>query len=446
MLALTIVAIATLTFATTVKFDQAMIVAIPFLAVIAILYIKHPEIGFSAFLVGQNLFAIPLLLVNSENTLIIYPLMGAVLLSTFFLTLFYGKISLPRKISAIQISFLLIVLLFLLNLPRMEINAYTIAKSVLFVSLCINTFIVLHFWGNQTEFFEKSIDYALLLGIIPLVISGVSFFQRGGATQYVRFSALAINVNQYARNMGFMTILAFYKIFNSKKTIHQLLLMLFISASFAFIIFTGSRSAFLAAIIAIVFYLFVFTDVSLRKKVLLISVLSIPLALFAIMAIGSMFSRLGSLQYVDMSLTGRIGMWKAVWESRFDEVLFGHGTGNYSAILPAWAKGAKLQHLHNVIMEYYIEWGIIGLLCYLALLMSCFKTAVYFIKKRKNSSLFIKLGGLSSSLFLYTLMLAMIVTTSTDHLFFISIGLMSSMYIAHKEKDAHRDGSIGSSA
>ena len=279
------------------------------------------------------------------------------------------------------------------------------------------------------------------------MISFVMVVKGGYTSQYARFNALDLNVNQFARNMGFISILAFYKIFTSKRNTLKILLIAFIVVSLILIILTGSRSAFLASLAAIFFYLFAYTKIKISKKIIILIVLIIPILVFAVMGIGSMFNRLGNLKYVDMSLTGRIGMWQAVWEQKFDKIIFGHGTGNYSEVLPAWAKAANLSHLHNVIIEYYVEWGLVGLMCYLLLLASCFKICYEFIKKNRNDAThFNKLGGLSTVLFIYTLMLAMVVTSSTDHMFFISIALMSSLYIAQKEQDAHRNGSVGSPA
>jgi len=447
VLLLLLVTFVVIIFAAAIKINEVMIVAIPIIVLIGVLFIKTPEIGFSVFLVGQNILVVPFMILNIDKVMLIYPLMSIILILTFGLTLLYKRFDAPHRFSSIQLFVFLIALIFLFNIPRSEITTYTISKTILFISVCIIPFIVLHFWGYKTDFFEKSIDYAIILGIIPIMVSFIMLIRSGYSSQYARFNALDINVNQYARNMGFISILAFYKIFKTNKNIYKLLLILFIAISLLFIILTGSRSAFLASLAAIFFYLFAYTNIKTSKKIIVLIVLLIPILIFAIMGIGSMFNRLGSLQYVDMSLTGRVGMWQAVWEQKFDKIIFGHGTGNYSEVLPAWAKAANLSHLHNVIIEYYVEWGLVGLMCYLLLLASCFKICYEFIKKkRKDTVHFNKLGGLSTVLFVYTLLLAMVVTSSTDHLFFISIGLMSSIYIAHKEKDAYRDGSIGSSA
>jgi len=428
VLLLLIIAFALLTIFAAVNFDKILLLILPAVLVVGILFIKIPEIALGAFIVGQNLWGIVATHVGIEQPSLIYMFIGMSAILAVGLIILHKKAALPNKINPIIIAVILVLIVFFFNVHRTQFPHYTLLKSCVFLAGCITPFVFLQFLSGKTEIIEKSLKYALFIGTIPLFYSFLQFFITGVLGQTSRFNAIElVHVNQFARNLGYISVIAIWQYFQTKKNTGRLSSIAFLAASILIIIMTGSRGSLLATMGAIIIFIIAFSEMSGRKKVLYFAIAMFTALIPMVLGLGTMLRRLYSLQYMDLSLAGRLAMWKAAWEHRFDHVIFGIGTGNFASILPAWAVAAGLRHPHNLVVEFYIEWGIIGLFI-LAILFLCpvlvwfriFKSDDYSTKTKSIANLMITLVAFSS-------VNALSNSSVSDPQLFLTLGILSSL-------------------
>lgn len=80
--------------------------------------------------------------------------------------------------------------------------------------------------------------------------------------------------------------------------------------------------------------------------------------------------RLGSLINLhDSSLEYRIQIWRGVWNALRDFWLWGAGPGSFQRIYPYYQIGRSVsQHAHQFYLQFWLEFGIFGLLAFLAVM------------------------------------------------------------------------------
>ena len=283
------------------------------------------------------------------------------------------------------------------------------------------------------SFLEKIFKWSVILGCVPLVISffslpGSGSGQLGSSLQ--RFSTFDINVNQYARTLGFIGLIAFFELNNTKKIRTKLVYAIFITATFILIMFSGSRSALLATAGSIMLFIVFLTTWKKGMKIIFAGSFCVAITALLISGISSMSSRISSLQYMDLSIAGRLGMWLAAWQHRWDSPIFGVGTGNFASILPSWAISAGLRHPHNVIVECYIEWGVIGLIALIGLFVAPIITWWRCTKKAGINHPQMRIPNFCMLLIAFAFVVLMTVASSVSYFFYIPIGLLNAACMA----------------
>jgi putative inorganic carbon (HCO3(-)) transporter len=147
---------------------------------------------------------------------------------------------------------------------------------------------------------------------------------------------------------------------------------------------TFSRGCYLAlGLAAVVFILFV------NKRLIILfcaGLFAVPFMLPA-----SMINRIASIANFgagDSSTSYRIYIWQATLRILKDFWISGLGQGieAYNVVYPLYAfSNVTAPHSHNLYLQVFVETGIFGLLVFLALLASFFKTQVPFFFKTRNT-------------------------------------------------------------
>ena len=270
--------------------------------------------------------------------------------------------------------------------------------------------------------------FAIIISIIPVLYSYVVLLMVGVLNSFGRFNPMElVHVNQYARGLGFVIILACWFLFQKQKSSTSLGLIVFSVSSMVLILLTGSRGGFLATAFGVVTLLVVNRGISKARKVQLVVLITAVVAIMLVLGIGSVSSRMSNLRNVDLSVAGRVGMLKAAWEHKWDQILFGHGTGNFASILPAWAVGANLRHPHNIFVEYYIEWGIIGLSIFFLIFFAPLFAWLKIRRSSKTRGELENLADLAFALLVFSAVNGATNSAITDPMFFLAIGLMVSV-------------------
>jgi len=402
---------------------------IPLAIVVIVAFFVKPELGIGLFIGGQNFFGILLFLAGVDRPIIVYPLMGLSISITVVYLLIQGKGGIPRKFNAVMFAVLFFTIVLFANFHRTIFPHHTMIKGFTFVVACLIPFVALNFLPGETKFLKSSFIAALFFAAIPVAYGVVGLVQSGigGASQ--RFDALElVNINQYARNIGFASIILVWYFFKAKSLKLRIGLFCFLGLSLLVMVATGSRTSFIATAGAILFYLIAFSEMNFTGKAVSVILAGSIAAIPVILGFGSMTSRFSNLQYMDLSVAGRIGMWLAAWQHKFDNVLFGVGTGNFASILPAWAVGVRLQFPHNLFIEFYMEWGIFGIISYILL----FTTPVFLwlkIRRSKDYDLETKkLSNLILTFVAFTFVLGMADLSAPFPYMYFALGIMSAIY------------------
>jgi len=417
-----------------VKINIAMILVLPVLILLGVYFLVSPEIALGAALVGQNLFAIPLALGGAEKPIVIYLLIGISVASCAIMLVLTDKAKIWTNISPITIPVILLTVIFMANLYRTEYPYYATVKTFTFVVACLIPYFFLQFLAKSPKSFIKAFDYALILSVIPLVYSLGVFFIEHAYNSIGRFRAFElVHVNHYARNMGYIVVIAFWRFFNIESKRLKTAIVILICLNVFLIVSTGSRTSTIATLSSILFFIVAFSGLSRKMKAIsvvsLTAITSIPFAL----GLGSMLKRFMNLKYMDLAVAGRMAMWKSAWEHRFDKIMFGFGTGNFAKVIQSWQEGVGLRFPHNIVIEFYIEWGIVGLAILIALLLTPF-WAWYRIYKSDDYSEKVKnIANLAVTLFIFSLIASMTDSTTNDPQLFINIGMISALYLSKKE-------------
>ncbi|HHS51201.1 MAG TPA: O-antigen ligase family protein [candidate division Zixibacteria bacterium] len=433
VLALMLIAIIVATFAAAVKLNEAMILIVPLAVVLLAAYLKSPELGFSAVIVGQNLFAIALSAANFDRPIFAYAPIGIVSLFSIGLLALQKKAAIPKKVNLVIVSVFLVTLIILFNFHRTRFPDYTAVKTVTFLVSCLVPFLCFSSIKSDADFIKKILKGAVVIGTVTILYSALNIVITGDISGWGRFNAIElVNVNHYARNIGFIVVFATWWLFDTERKWLKFGLIVFILSSLSLIIMTGSRTSLLAVMGAVLMYVAFFADVGIKQRISTLVSFVLVIAIPMTLGFGSMMRRFSSLQYVDLAVAGRVGMWLAAWEHKFDRILFGFGTGNFAAILPAWAVGANLRHPHNLFIEYYFEWGIIGLF---ALAMLFISPILLWRKIRRSACDYAwkSIADLLIVLVAFSFVNGMIDSSAADPHLFTTLGLLVAIYVNSHE-------------
>lgn len=436
VLAIAMFLIAIVSVYSAISFSHFALTAVPLaFAVFVLVWIK-PEIGLGSVFVGLVFFGLIISAMGIEKPIAPFGLMGIVSAFSIGLLILRDGGSLPKKLNPIIVSVIAMLALYFFNLPRAVFPSYVIPKTAILIVNCAIPFFMLQVLKAESETFEKAVRFSLLIALFPALFFLAMFVTQSSLAQMGRFNAVElVNINVVARNIGYTALISIWAFFSARKTASKIAFASLAVILVLIIIATGSRTALAATAFGTIFFTAFFSKLPIPKRFFLILLACVSIFIFMQFGIGGMMRRLTNLQYIDLSVAGRYAMWREAWEHIGENVLFGLGTGNFSKILPAWALGAKLHHPHNIVIEYFIEWGIIGIAVMIFLLTSPIIVWLRMRKSERYSSQTKELSNLFFTLFVFTLVNGLADASSVDPQLFTTLGIISALYIREKEVD-----------
>lgn len=409
-------------------FSQWFLLAIPLSLLFCIALTIKPEIGIGLFIAGINFFGIVLTLLNFEKPILVYVGMSAsVVFSTLYLVL-TGRGKAPSRGNIIIYAVIYFAIVFYFNVFRTNFPYYTSVKSFVFGTAGFAPFFLVNLFSGDKEYLIKGYKSSVFVGLIPLIYSFAIFFALGHSG-LLRFSPVEmVNLNIVARSTGFLAIIIAWYFFETDSFKLKWLLGFLFIGSIVLLILTGSRASFLATFGAIVVYVILFPGLKFSERIL-IGVLIIGLVILPVFfGLGAIFQRFTNLQYMDLSVAGRMGMWLATWQHKFDNILFGFGTGNFATILPAWAVGRGLRFPHNLFIEFYIEWGILGIIAFFLLFASPVIIWLRIQRSREYSEKIKRFSNLLITLIAFIFVNGLADVASSNPYLYFTLGSLSTIY------------------
>ncbi|HRI85087.1 MAG TPA: O-antigen ligase family protein [Ignavibacteria bacterium] len=133
----------------------------------------------------------------------------------------------------------------------------------------------------------------------------------------------------------------------------------------------------------------------INKDKILISVFLLSVIL-SILIVPDVMNRFNLLINLMSNTSDRNIIYQAALDMIFNRPVFGHGLATFKEIFPAFDKvgDGAINSWHNDFIQVYMESGIVGLISYIFLIISIFKTGFISIKRFKNNQFykFLSLG------------------------------------------------------
>lgn len=264
--------------------------------------------------------------------------------------------------------------------------------KITFLSSWIIMFLVFY------EFIREYFDLFILWTFITLIIILIAFYFRFGSiidiysniSQFYRLGSENINPISYARFFGYGIIVFLF--LNTKIIkINRLLLLLVPVISFSYMILSGSKGPVISFLVAMVYYL-----TKMKKRKLYFLSLTAFSSIFIIFLLNQANQNLYFNSFIqerflidDLYESGsfntrfqRLDVGLDAIKSNLDsggktEFIFGSGSGNYSYI---YMGQDATSYPHNIFIEITYEYGVIGLVLFLYLIIIV--PVVSFIRSR----------------------------------------------------------------
>jgi len=226
----------------------------------------------------------------------------------------------------------------------------------------------------------KILTNVILATAFILCLIGFYFYITG---HYSRLTSIFYWPNPFAGYLLFVIPLSLIVFFESKKFFFIVPLLTIFFTAF---ILTGSRGAFLAIIIPIIF-VFYYQRKNLKRNFYWLICLILLIIAFTWLLSGmntsfnsssvKFFNKPNSDSFLDVSSQIRLSYWKGAWNIFKDFPLFGIGFSNFQSVYPSYQMSPLNagKYAHNVYLKILSEAGIFAFLSFIFFLIYVFLKA-----------------------------------------------------------------------
>ncbi len=219
----------------------------------------------------------------------------------------------------------------------------------------------------------------------------------GGSSNFARFSIdVDVNYNTFGMMMNLLSNIFAAKYFFLDSKRNKIYLFLWLG-TLIFILLSGSRSALLGAMGAVLIIQIIFRQrhggkIKFFLGVLIGGFLIIALAPYFLVLIGVDPTRFNYGEVISSGGTNRVTLWKALITEVSEKHMFlGIGPGHHcTSQLIYTLLHRQYTHSHNILLEAFCELGIFGLISYAYLLFTTIKRSIY--QTKFNSNMFLILA------------------------------------------------------
>jgi O-antigen ligase/tetratricopeptide (TPR) repeat protein len=281
---------------------------------------------------------------------------------------------------------------------------------------------------------------------LPTTTEGTQFWMEYGTRIYGTIG----NPTFLAAYMLLTIFIGFITFLNTKKKYLKAYYIILILLNSAVIYLTATRGAILSGFIGlIIICVFYISDIGKKQKwkpvnAVIIVAFIVCLATVATLTIASnknySFKRDITLfrfssMLSDYSVRARLTSWKMAWNGIKEKPFLGWGQENFVGIymvnlIPFKGQQVWADRAHNIVIEWLINAGILGLSSYISILGS----AVYTIRKKYTGKLLSKKEAVTIVTALFVYFLQNLFTFDTINTYFIFFALMAYIDIIGPEK------------
>lgn len=273
-----------------------------------------------------------------------------------------------------------------------------LVKAGKYLAINIFIFFATMLFINDLNRLKNILKIIALFGIVTTVIS-IVYVTHEGVESITRFTIPAHNPIWFARGLGISILATLFlfelsiKKFNKFVYMSLMLIMLFL------IYISASRGPFLALIISLFIYFFIFQrkGFSFFKKVFFICMILFTFKLFIAIAPEHIWTRmLDPFSRFDLSTLYRFQAFETTKNLFLENPLKGVGTAGFGYF-------SVLSYPHNIVLELASEIGIWGGLVFISLVFFTVYLGIKLLKYKKSSFLELNLNRTFFTLFILVL-------------------------------------------
>ncbi len=228
---------------------------------------------------------------------------------------------------------------------------------------------------GQTDSLKKLMWFGIILLSITAIATTAAIFLKG-VSGWQRFTFANAGPISFSRNFALTTLFSvmFFDYFKNK---HLRIAMLFLALlSLAILVAVATRGPVIALSGALIIHFVFFSELSMHKRVLVLAIIGGFGVFVAFRLFDFLIVRMSAIQGAEFSAVGRMYLWNISVAKLPETPIWGFGTGSFQSLLTSFGKGADFHYPHNIWLEYYLEWGIIGLGTLLLFLFSVVKKGI----------------------------------------------------------------------
>jgi O-antigen ligase len=267
------------------------------------------------------------------------------------------------------------------------------------------------------RFFEWSIWTSLAMSLYGLLqLSGKVIINQGG----VRLDAKFGNATYFAIYLIFNIFFALILIYRDKKAWKTVVYGLIAILHFIMLYYTATRGAMLGLLGGLFLSSLLVAIWNREDKKMRIAGISIVSALILLVLVfigvkntnfvknSPVLSRFASISIDDTKTQARAYIWPMAWKGFKEHPILGRGQENFNYVFNAnydprmYSQEQWFDHTHNIVLDWLIAGGILGLLAYLSLYFS----AIYLLWKKSSDMTFVEKSlftGLGAAYFFHNL-------------------------------------------
>lgn len=225
-----------------------------------------------------------------------------------------------------------------------------------------------------------------IIGTIRNYLRGESWYGRVEFGYLERYGVAGFNVNDLALIVALGIPMAWYLTINNKHNLVTWINYLYTPAAALTVLLTASRGSALATAVALLTVPLTLPKSKLRHTITIGVLMAAVYFVTRSISLQFSFSRLQAISHIlSGEVTDRSSIWRAGFEVFQQYPFLGVGAGAYRRIDPLGTVA------HNSFLSVAVELGLVGLVLFLAMLLSCLLTSSIKHKPRLEQTLWILL-------------------------------------------------------